>query len=69
MQVITRRIDKLGRIVLPMDYRKALGLFQNQRSSYVLKVMLSRSKAQTLLANCVDLTLKFPRASGSAPSA
>ena len=26
MQVISRRIDKLGRIVLPMDYRKALGL-------------------------------------------
>ena len=27
MQVITRRIDKLGRIVLPMDYRKVLGLY------------------------------------------
>lgn len=26
MEIITRRIDKLGRIVLPMDYRKALGL-------------------------------------------
>ena len=26
MQEILRRIDKLGRIVLPMDYRRALGL-------------------------------------------
>ena len=26
MQTISRKIDKLGRIVLPMDYRKALGL-------------------------------------------
>lgn len=26
MKAITRKIDKLGRIVLPMDYRKALGL-------------------------------------------
>lgn len=26
MEVIERRIDKLGRIVLPMDFRKALGL-------------------------------------------
>ena len=26
MQTISRRIDRLGRIVLPMDYRKALGL-------------------------------------------
>lgn len=26
MNVVERRIDKLGRIVLPMDFRKALGL-------------------------------------------
>ena len=26
MALIERRIDKLGRIVLPMDFRKALGL-------------------------------------------
>ena len=26
MQTISRKIDKLGRIVLPMDYRKTLGL-------------------------------------------
>lgn len=26
MEVIARKIDKLGRIVLPMDFRKALGL-------------------------------------------
>ena len=26
MQTISRKIDKLGRIVLHMDYRKALGL-------------------------------------------
>ena len=26
MEIIERRIDKLGRIVLPMDFRKALGL-------------------------------------------
>ena len=26
MQAVERRIDKLGRIVLPMDFRKALGL-------------------------------------------
>ena len=26
MKSITRKIDKLGRIVLPIDYRKALGL-------------------------------------------
>lgn len=26
MEVVERRIDKLGRIVLPMDFRKALGL-------------------------------------------
>ena len=26
MDIISRKIDKLGRIVLPMDFRKALGL-------------------------------------------
>ena len=26
MQTVKRKIDKLGRIVLPVDYRKALGL-------------------------------------------
>ena len=26
MNIISRKIDKLGRIVLPMDFRKALGL-------------------------------------------
>ena len=26
MKAITRKIDKLGRIVLPIDYRRALGL-------------------------------------------
>ena len=26
MDAIVRRVDKLGRIVLPMNYRKALGL-------------------------------------------
>ena len=26
MNAIVRRVDKLGRIVLPMNYRKALGL-------------------------------------------
>lgn len=26
MKQVTRKIDKLGRIVLPMDFRKALGL-------------------------------------------
>lgn len=26
MREISRKIDKLGRIVLPMDYRRALGL-------------------------------------------
>ena len=26
MNVVQRRIDKLGRIVLPMDFRRALGL-------------------------------------------
>ena len=26
MKLVERRIDKLGRIVLPMDFRKALGL-------------------------------------------
>ena len=26
MNVVERKIDKLGRIVLPMDFRKALGL-------------------------------------------
>lgn len=26
MQIVARKIDKLGRIVLPMDFRKALGL-------------------------------------------
>ena len=26
MELVARRIDKLGRIVLPMDFRKALGL-------------------------------------------
>lgn len=26
MELVGRRIDKLGRIVLPMDFRKALGL-------------------------------------------
>lgn len=26
MDVVERKIDKLGRIVLPMDFRKALGL-------------------------------------------
>lgn len=29
MEVITRRIDELGRVVLPMDFRKALGLKKN----------------------------------------
>jgi transcriptional pleiotropic regulator of transition state genes len=26
MNIVLRKIDKLGRIVLPMDFRKALGL-------------------------------------------
>ena len=26
MNIVSRKIDKLGRIVLPMDFRKALGL-------------------------------------------
>ena len=26
MNIVERRIDRLGRIVLPMDFRKALGL-------------------------------------------
>ena len=26
MELVERKIDKLGRIVLPMDFRKALGL-------------------------------------------
>jgi len=26
MNIVERKIDKLGRIVLPMDFRKALGL-------------------------------------------
>ncbi len=26
MDIVSRKIDKLGRIVLPMDFRKALGL-------------------------------------------
>lgn len=26
MELVARKIDKLGRIVLPMDFRKALGL-------------------------------------------
>ena len=26
MNIVERRIDKLGRIVLPMDFRRALGL-------------------------------------------
>lgn len=26
MEVVERKIDRLGRIVLPMDFRKALGL-------------------------------------------
>ena len=29
MRTITKRIDPLGRIVLPMDFRKALGLTTN----------------------------------------
>ena len=29
MEAITKRIDHLGRIVLPMDFRKALGLSAN----------------------------------------
>ena len=26
MNIVSRKLDKLGRIVLPMDFRKALGL-------------------------------------------
>lgn len=29
MKTITRKIDKLGRIVLPIDYRRALALSAN----------------------------------------
>lgn len=29
MEIVIRKIDKLGRIVLPMTYRKALGLKEN----------------------------------------
>ena len=36
MNAIVRRVDKLGRIVLPMNYRKALGL--NPESEVVLGI-------------------------------
>ena len=31
MKAVIRKIDRLGRIVLPMDYRKALGLGQEEK--------------------------------------
>ncbi len=49
MEMITRKIDDLGRIVLPMDYRKAMGLRESSDVSISFEngvIILRRSVEQ-----------------------
>ena len=46
MNIVSRKIDKLGRIVLPMDFRKALGL--EAESEVILDI---KENAITVTAN------------------
>jgi len=52
MNVIERRIDKLGRIVLPMDFRKALGL--EGEAEVLLGI-----NGNTITVRAVDTTCKL----------
>ena len=40
METILRKIDKLGRVVLPMDFRKVLGLEARQRLCFLSRKIL-----------------------------
>ena len=50
MKPIIRKIDKLGRIVLPIDYRKALGL--SDKSKFALELDGTTVKLHSLDYRC-----------------
>ena len=54
MSGIERRIDKLGRIVLPMSYRKKLGLSESSTVSIILYndvISITKSDKRCIMCN------------------
>ena len=63
MNIVTRKIDKLGRIVLPMDFRKALAL--DTEANVILSVdgntitVKSANNSCKLCGSNVEVSKKF----------
>ena len=61
MDTITRKIDKLGRVVLPSDYRKALNLNKNTKIALYIEngsIMIRHAESTCKLCGSDNITFE-----------